>query len=57
MWTNLQGVQAKSEETDALGIKDQAASTLLMIFGQVDLGCTFVRCLSLNDTVLLLVEV
>ena len=52
---NRQGVPAKGKETDALGIKDQAAGTLFMIFGQVDLQSTFVRCLStsLNNTILL----
>ena len=50
-----QGVLVKAKETlaDALGIKDEAASMLFMIFGQVDLGCIFGRCLSMINTVLL----
>jgi hypothetical protein len=50
---NLQGVLAKARETDALGIKDKAAGTLFMIFGQVDLQSIFVRCFSMNNTILL----
>ena len=50
----IEGVQAKAKETDALWIKDQAASTLFMIFGQVDLRRIFLRCL---NNVILLVEV
>ena len=52
--SNWQGALAKSKETDALGIKDQAASTLFMIFGQVDLRRNFARCLSINGTILLI---
>jgi len=48
-----QGVLAKAKEANALGIKDQAAGTLFMIFGQVDLQSISVHCLSLNSTILL----
>lgn len=44
---------SESKGTDTLGIKDQAAGTLFMIFGQVDLQCIFVRFLSMNNTILL----
>jgi hypothetical protein len=53
MGGSRQGVLAKAKETDALGIEDQAACALFMIFGQVDLQCIFVRCLSMNNTILL----
>jgi len=53
---NRQGVLVRARERDALGVKDQAASTLFMIFGQVDLRSIFVRCLSMNN-IILLVEV
>jgi hypothetical protein len=50
---NWQIVLAKRQkETVALGIKDQAAGTLFMIFGQVDLRRIFARC-----DITLLVEV
>ena len=51
-----EGVLASAKETDALGIEDQAAGTLFMICGQVDLQCIFVGCLSINN-INLLIEV
>jgi hypothetical protein len=51
---NRHGILAKAKEADALGIKYQAAGTLFMIFGQVDLQSIFVRWLSMNNTILLI---
>jgi hypothetical protein len=50
---NRKGVLAKAKEADALGIKDQAASTLFLIFEQVDLQSIVVRCPSVNNAILL----
>lgn len=50
---NQKRVPERLKETDALGIKDQSAGTLFIIFGQVDPQSIFVRCLSMNNIVLL----
>jgi hypothetical protein len=49
---NRQDVLAKAKEADAPGIENQAAGTLFMIFEQVDLRSTFVRCPSMNNAIL-----